>query len=134
MFTVRVSVDTLEQEALALVSEAGVLYGRLPPVLTDLDAAQVATGDGCRTLSEWVASRLDVTHVRVIVEDEPGIVVAVSSRSRAIPSATRAAVLRRDLGVCTVDGCRSRYRLQPHHIRPYSDGGDHQPSNLTTLC
>lgn len=61
MFAVQVSVDTLEQEALALVYEAGVLYGRLLPVLRDLDAAQMATGDGCRTLSEWVTSRLDVT-------------------------------------------------------------------------
>jgi len=26
-----------------------------------LDARQVATGDGCRSLSEWAASRLDVS-------------------------------------------------------------------------
>ena len=32
------------------------------------------------------------------------------------------------------DGCRSRYRLQPHHITPRSQGGTHHPSNLTTLC
>ena len=57
-----VTVDTLEQQALALVSEAGVRFGRLLPVLRELDASQVATGDGCRTLAEWVASRLDVTH------------------------------------------------------------------------
>lgn len=330
MFAVEVSsVDALEQQALALVSEVGVRFGRLLPVLRELDAAQVATADGCRTLTEWVASRLDVTHdtardlvhvaragdvtveadlvagrvsweravatvglktagapehvvsrsagfdlagvdrlaslyrrvatdqdqgtdrylvvqpslgdgtwklwgqvpagdghlieqallaradqfpdppvrvprqvrmadaltsicldaltgsladgpdrspmtadvfvdasvaaptggeagarvvsgprvgprvleeilcsgtVRVIVEDESGVVSAASNRSRAIPSATRAAVLHRDLGVCTVDGCRSRYRLQPHHIVPYADGGDHDPGNLTTAC
>jgi len=330
MFAVEASsVDTLEQEALALVSEAGARFGRLLPLLRELDAAQVATGDGCRTLAEWVAARLDVTHdtardlvhmaratdfeveadlaagritweravatvglkatgapeqvvsrsfgfdlagvdrlaslyrrvtvrdeqatdrylvvqpslgegvwklwgqvppadgqvieeallsradelpepparlsrsvrmadaltsicldaltgtpsegpdrsrvaadvfvdaaltastggeagartvsgprvgsavleeilcsgtVRVIVEDEPGVVSAASARSRAIPSATRAAILRRDLGVCAVDGCRSRYRLQPHHILPYADGGSHDPDNLTTAC
>jgi len=323
------TVDILEQQALALVSEVGVRFGRLLPLLRDLDAAQVATGDGCRSLVEWAASRFDVTAdtardlvhlarvadadveadlrtgrvswdravatvrlktagaprqvvfrsfgfdlagverlaavyrrttvdqdqgadrylvvqpslgdgswklwgqvpatdghvieqallalvddlpdapvpsprsvrmadaltsicldsltgtptegpdrnrmtadifvdasvaaatggeagarvvsgprvgprileeilcggtVRVIVEDDPGAVAAASTRSRAIPSATRAAILHRDLGICTIDGCRSRYRLQPHHIAPYSEGGDHDPENLTTLC
>lgn len=61
MFAVASSVDSLEQEALTLVSEVGARFGRLFPVLRELDAAQVATGDGCRTLAEWVASRLDVT-------------------------------------------------------------------------
>ncbi|MEA3501731.1 MAG: HNH endonuclease, partial [Actinomycetota bacterium] len=30
--------------------------------------------------------------------------------------------------------CTSRYRLEPHHIVLRSDGGTHDPENLTTLC
>ncbi len=37
-------------------------------------------------------------------------------------------------GGCTADGCSSRYRLQPHHMQWRTDGGDHDPDNLTTLC
>jgi hypothetical protein len=62
--------------------------------------------------------------------DQP---VATSNASRAIPPATRDAVLFRDDG-CTIDGCNSRYRLEPHHIIGYADGGPHEPDNLTTLC
>ncbi len=45
----------------------------------------------------------------------------------------RRAVLARDDG-CTIDGCTSTYRLEVHHITPRSEGGDHSPDNLTTLC
>ena len=59
--------------------------------------------------------------------------VAASPAVRAIPAATRRFVLWRD-GGCVIDGCSSRYRLQPHHITPYSEGGNHDPDNLATLC
>jgi hypothetical protein len=65
-----------------------------------------------------------------MAEGEP---VTTTRASRAIPPAVRHAVLWRD-GGCTIDGCRSRYRLQPHHVRPWSAGGSHGPENLTTLC
>lgn len=59
--------------------------------------------------------------------------VVTTDAARAIPPAIRRFVAWRD-GGCTIDGCHSRYRLQPHHIRPRSDGGNHDPGNLTTLC
>ena len=59
--------------------------------------------------------------------------VAASSNTRTIPPAIRRFVLYRD-GGCTIAGCSSRYRLQPHHIVPHSHGGSHDPNNLTTLC
>lgn len=62
-----------------------------------------------------------------------GSPVVATDATRAIPPAVRRTVTWRD-GGCTIDGCRSRYRLQPHHIRPWSDGGSHHPNNLTTLC
>ena len=57
-----------------------------------------------------------------------------SQATRAIPPAVRKFVLHSDGGACTADGCSSRYRLQPHHVRRRADGGTHDPANLTTLC
>lgn len=59
--------------------------------------------------------------------------VAVTDGTRSIPPAIRRMVAWRD-GGCTIDGCHSRYRLQPHHIRPRAAGGSHEADNLTTLC
>lgn len=59
--------------------------------------------------------------------------VTASAAARAIPAATRRFVLWRD-GGCVIDGCSSRSRLQPHHITPRSQGGNHHPDNLATLC
>ena len=72
------------------------------------------------------------SHIRIILtqDDTP---VAASHATRAIPPHIRAHVLQRD-GACTISGCNSRYRLEPHHITPLSDGGTHHPDNLTTLC
>lgn len=64
---------------------------------------------------------------------ENGKPVVTTDATRAIPPAVRRFVAWRD-GGCTIDGCRSRYRLQPHHIRPRGDGGTHDPENLTILC
>jgi len=62
-----------------------------------------------------------------------GIPVVTSPASRAIPPTLRHHVAHRD-GGCVVDGCHSRYRLQPHHIKRFADGGTHHPDNLATLC
>jgi len=68
-----------------------------------------------------------------IVGLEHGKPVKYSPATRGIPPATRRFVAWRD-GGCTIAGCNSRYRLQPHHITPRVDGGNHDPDNLTTLC
>ncbi len=60
--------------------------------------------------------------------------LAVGNSSTAIPLRTRRYVLHRDGGTCTIDGCRSRHRLQPHHIEPRSVDGNNDADNLTTLC
>lgn len=57
----------------------------------------------------------------------------VTDATRAIPPAVRRTVAWRD-GGCAIDGCRSRYRLQPHHIQSRSEGGGNDPANLTMLC
>ncbi|HEY3427118.1 MAG TPA: HNH endonuclease signature motif containing protein, partial [Acidimicrobiia bacterium] len=57
-----------------------------------------------------------------------------SDLGEAVPPAIRSLVFYRDMGICSIEGCRSRYRLQIHHIHPRSRGGGHHPDNLVTLC
>ncbi|MEN8113590.1 MAG: HNH endonuclease signature motif containing protein, partial [Actinomycetota bacterium] len=54
-------------------------------------------------------------------------------RTRVIPPRLRRFVLARDDG-CTIAGCTSRYRLQTHHILPWSQGGPTDAGNLATIC
>lgn len=62
-----------------------------------------------------------------------GTALGVGRRSRVIPPRLKRWVLHRD-GGCVVDRCTSRYRLQPHHVTPWSEGGQTEPDNLATLC
>jgi hypothetical protein len=85
---------------------------------------------GPLTLEEILCDgRVEILHTGV--NGEP---LTTGTTSRTIPPKLRRFILHRDGGACTADGCRSRYRLQPHHIIPRSHGGTHDPDNLTTLC
>jgi ssDNA-binding Zn-finger/Zn-ribbon topoisomerase 1 len=46
----------------------------------------------------------------------------------------REVVLKKDSGRCQVSGCPSRLELHIHHIKPVSEGGEHTPVNLISLC
>lgn len=63
-----------------------------------------------------------------------GRYLAVGHRNHSLSPRTRRVVHQRDGGMCTADGCTSRYRLQPHHIKPRADLGPDDPANLTLLC
>jgi Domain of unknown function (DUF222)/HNH endonuclease len=93
-------------------------------------AAEVAFGP--KVGPETLEALLCGGRIQVVALDDGEPVVATRS-TRAIPPAIRAAVLHRD-GGCTIGGCGSRYRLEPHHIVRRSDGGSHDMGNLTTLC
>ncbi|MGH8941616.1 MAG: HNH endonuclease signature motif containing protein, partial [Acidimicrobiia bacterium] len=54
-------------------------------------------------------------------------------RSRTVGRKLRRHVLHRD-GGCTVEGCPFSYRLQVHHVIPWSHGGKTDADNLITLC
>ena len=54
--------------------------------------------------------------------------------SQTIPPAIRRTVLRRDHHRCQVPGCRHATFVDVHHLRARSEGGDHHPDNLLTLC
>ncbi len=54
------TTDELEQELLADEVERSRLAARQVEILEELDYRQVATADGCRSLSEWTTARLDL--------------------------------------------------------------------------
>ncbi|MGB9357569.1 MAG: DUF222 domain-containing protein [Acidimicrobiia bacterium] len=72
--------------------------------------------------------------VDVTARTADGQPLAMGRRTRVIPPRLRRFALHRDGDVCTVAGCVSRYRLQIHHIIPWSQDGRTDPENLTTLC
>ena len=94
------------------------------------DGAEIEYGPrvGPNTLEELLC-----TGTVQIIGLHSGQPVVTSTASRAIPPAVRRLVAHRD-GGCTIAGCTSRYRLEPHHIRLRSEGGTHDPENLMTLC
>jgi hypothetical protein len=60
-----------------------------------------------------------------------------AARPRAkqtIPPAVRRAVLIRDRHCCRAPGCKNTLFVDLHHVDRRSDGGDHDPRNLVTLC
>jgi 5-methylcytosine-specific restriction endonuclease McrA len=71
--------------------------------------------------------------VEVTAITPDGVPLAYGRRRSAIPPRLRRYILHRD-GGCVADGCTSRYRLQPHHLVPWSEGGRTDPDNLATLC
>jgi hypothetical protein len=70
MFDIRqCSTDRLEQQLLADEEAIAAAHARQLEVLEELDRRQVASGDGCRSLGEWVAWKLDMAteNARVLV-------------------------------------------------------------------
>ncbi len=96
--------------------------------------AGVRLSSGPRVGPNLLAEILCSGQIRVVVSDGDGNRVDSSDLGEAVPPAVRAVVWARDQGQCAIDGCRSRYRLQPHHITERSRGGSHHPDNLTLLC
>lgn len=60
--------------------------------------------------------------------------LGIGRAGRAVPPRLRRKVLHRDLGVCSIDGCHSTYRLEAHHLIHWEDGGETEEDNLITLC
>ena len=93
--------------------------------------ATVSTGPrvGPNTLTEILCTG----RIRLIVTDglHP---VAYSDMGEALPGHIRRYVAWRDQNRCSIEGCHSTYRLQPHHLKERQHGGNHDPDNLVTLC
>ena len=108
-------------------------------VFVDAALASETSGEAGVTLSsgpklgpDFLSEILCGGKVRLIAQDLHCLYY--SDLGEAVPPALRALVLARDLGMCAIEGCRSRYRLQIHHIHPRSRGGSHHSDNLITLC
>ncbi len=95
--------------------------------------AGVATQSGVRIGPAAVQELLCDASVEVTVTHQ-GRPVWEARRTRTTPRRLRRYVMHRDGGVCAVDGCQSRYRVQPHHIHARRRGGTDDPDNLTLLC
>ncbi|HEU4751173.1 MAG TPA: HNH endonuclease, partial [Acidimicrobiia bacterium] len=96
--------------------------------------AGVTTSSGLRVGPATLSEILCEGRIRVVYTDGDKGPIAVTHQTEAIPPAIRTWVIHRDHGQCSIEGCRSRYRLQIHHIHEQHLGGDHHPSNLITLC
>lgn len=84
---------------------------------------------GRRALEEIVCDGV----VEVIGLSAAGEPLNLGRRSRTVSRKLRRHVLSRD-GGCTVEGCSSRYRLEAHHVVPWSRGGRTDALDLITLC
>jgi Domain of unknown function (DUF222)/HNH endonuclease len=73
------STDQLEQQLVALEESHSQIVARQSVILQELDRRGVAQGDGCRHLSEWVASRLDLS------PEHATTLVRTSHRLQAFP-------------------------------------------------
>ncbi|MDP8959502.1 MAG: hypothetical protein M3N51_09975 [Actinomycetota bacterium] len=96
--------------------------------------AGVSLSSGPRVGPNTLAAILCSGKVRVIALGADGLPLGASDLGEAIPPAVRSFVLHRDQGRCVIEGCRSRYRLEVHHLQERAWGGDHHPDNLVSLC
>lgn len=100
-------------------------------VFIDLDSEAAVTEGGLSTPHEITEQLLCTGSVEVNVQDAQPL--GVGRRSRTIPPRLRRALRYRDRG-CVIAGCASRYRLEAHHVVPWSEGGRTDADNLVTVC
>jgi hypothetical protein len=131
----------ISQDALDADNATG--HGSSPGVTVFVDATEAAaTGGeagvvveaGPRVGPATLEAVICTGSVEVTALTQDGTPLNIGRRSRVVPPQLRRHILHRDGGVCTADGCTSRYRLQAHHITPWSQGGTTEADNLTTLC
>ena len=133
------SLGERRADALVSLAQDTITTSAVPAVSIFIDAAgfinggetgvAVETGPrvGPNTLQELICTG------SVEVNTTGGRPLGVGRKSRVIPARLRRAVLHRD-GGCVADGCASRYRLEAHHVIPWSQGGVTEAENLATLC
>jgi hypothetical protein len=132
-----ISLDSLAASDGATVDSATPLL----TVFVDANDATATNGEagvvieaGPRVGSDTVEAILCDGVIEVTGRTADGTPLGMGHRTRVIPPRLRRFTLHRDGGVCTIEGCVSRYRLQAHHITPWSQGGTTDATNLATVC
>jgi len=68
-----------------------------------------------------------------IIENAEGSPLSVGRKTRAIPPATRRALLSRDRH-CQFPGCTQDHYVEGHHVVHWANGGETRLDNLVLLC
>jgi hypothetical protein len=89
---------------------------------------------GPRVSADALTAILCDATTEVIARTEDGRLMEYGRRLRIAPPSMRRAILFRDGNVCVADACESRYRIEAHHIVPWTEGGPTDPDNLISLC
>jgi hypothetical protein len=119
--------------ALTAICEENRPTGMTTPMITvfvDESGAEVA---GSTMVGPEMLDKVACAGSLEMIRTAEGRPLGMGRRSRVVPNRLRRFILHRD-GGCTADGCTSRYRLESHHVLPWSEGGPTEPENLTTLC
>jgi hypothetical protein len=134
---VSLAMDSLDQPQ---SDQPDTRTGAMVTIICDARDATISNGEtvvsvvaGPRVGVQALEEVLCDGTVEVVAIDSDGVPLGTGPASSTIPPRVRRYVLARD-GGCTIDGCASRYRLQPHHIIQRAQGGTHHPENLATLC
>lgn len=102
-----IATDALEQRLLENQTLRSKLAAEEMQILSELDRRQAATADGCRSLSEWVAARCDVSLetarslVRTMrrIEDRPDLHAALASGEATFDRVEALSKLPDDVGL-----------------------------------
>ena len=95
--------------------------------------AGVAVLNGPRIGAKALEAVICNSMVEVVGITEDGEPLNLGRRTRIVSPALRRHVMTRDSG-CTVEACSSTYRLEAHHVTPFSRGGTTDVENLVSLC
>lgn len=70
----------------------------------------------------------------VVARTDEGRYLDYGRKTRTVPPVLKRALLDKYGHRCAVDGCDSRYRLEAHHLIPWSQGGATDQDQLILVC
>jgi hypothetical protein len=125
---------------------ADVCMGENPPanqLTVFVDAAHAAESNGeagivleagPRVGRQALEAILCDSNVEVIAKTEDGEYMNYGRGTRTATASQKRALLDRYAGTCAADGCDSRYRLEAHHLTPWTQGGRTDVNEMLLLC
>ena len=104
------------------------------PAAATRGEAGIVLDAGVRTGRQALEAILCDAKTEVVARTEDGRYLDYGRRQRTAPPTLRRALMARAGHRCQADGCQSRYRLQIHHLTPWSRGGETNQDQLVVLC